>query len=490
MTSLTLPGWLTPREYQSEAVRTWESSQGQGILNMATGTGKTITALIAATDLYTLQDDRLALIVAAPYTHLVDQWTADLEEFGATPFRAYGSRSGWTSDITGAVTEFTSGARDLLTIVTTHKTFATKHFQRILTRVDGTETMLIADEVHHMGAPHLRQFLPTDVRARLGLSATPERWYDDEGTDALLSYFSNGIVYDYGLAEAIANGYLSEYYYIPHIIELTDDEAESYLALSKAIGRILADNDGGGQTGGSIDITDDEELQQLLIRRSRLVGTARNKIQTLESLIREVGPESIHHSLIYCGDGRVEIDADSDIAETTNDDETELKRQLRIVTELLGTDLGVRAHQFTYEEDQKTRERLLSDFEDGSLQALIAIRCLDEGVDVPATQTAFMLASSSNPRQFVQRRGRILRPHENKRHSIIHDFIVTPPAAISENSDTDTFSIERQLLKSELQRVATFTQNAKNHPDANLSNIPTTEGSLRTLKNNFNLMDM
>ncbi|ERG90194.1 MAG: DNA or RNA helicase of superfamily II, partial [Haloquadratum walsbyi J07HQW1] len=111
MTSLTLPDWLTPREYQSEAVRTWESSQGQGILNMATGTGKTITALIAATDLYTLQDDRLALIVAAPYTHLVDQWTADLEEFGATPFRAYGSRSGWTSDITGAVTEFTSGAR-------------------------------------------------------------------------------------------------------------------------------------------------------------------------------------------------------------------------------------------------------------------------------------------------------------------------------------------------------------------------------------------
>lgn len=489
MTSLTVPSWLTPREYQSEAVRTWESSQGQGILNMATGTGKTITALIAATDLYTLQDDRLALIVAAPYTHLVDQWTADLEEFGATPFRAYGSRSGWTSDITGAVTEFTSGARDLLTIVTTHKTFATKHFQRILTRVDGTETMLIADEVHHMGAPHLRQFLPTDVRARLGLSATPERWYDDEGTDALLSYFTNGIIYNYGLAEAISNGYLSEYYYVPHIVELTDDEAESYLALSKAIGRALADADTSNRGGGSIDITNDEQLQQLLIKRSRLVGTARNKIQTLEALIEEIGPESIHHSLVYCGDGRVEIDSDSEQTDSDSD-ETKLKRQLRIVTELLGTDLGIRAHQFTYEEDQETRERLLSDFENGSLQALIAIRCLDEGVDVPATETAFMLASSSNPRQFVQRRGRILRPHENKRYSTIHDFIVAPPPAINENSGTDTFSIERQLLKSELKRVETFTQNAKNHPDANLNDIPTTKGSIRTLKNNFNLMDM
>ncbi|ERG99033.1 MAG: DNA or RNA helicase of superfamily II, partial [Haloquadratum sp. J07HQX50] len=459
MTSLTLPDWLTPREYQSEAVTAWESGKGQGILNMATGTGKTVTSLIAATDLYTLQDDRLALVVAAPFRHLVDQWTNNLKQFGATPFRAYGSRTTWTEDVAGTITEFTSGVRDLLTIVTTHKTFATDHFQRLLSRVDGSETMLIADEVHHMGAPHVRQFLPRGVRARLGLSATPERWYDDEGTDALLAYFSNGIVYEYGLGEAIADGHLTEYYYVPHIIELTDDEAESYLALSKAIGRILADND--GSTGGAIDITSDEQLQRLLIKRSRLVGTARNKVQTLETLLTEINPESLHHALIYCGDGSVNVESDSESSISTSSGESEVKRQLRVVTELLGTELGVHAHQFTYKETQDTRQRLLTEFEAGSLQALVAIRCLDEGVDVPATETAFMLASSSNPRQFVQRRGRILRTHEHKDYSIIHDFIVAPPTPTSGNSDTDTFSIERQLLKSELQRVATFTEHAK-----------------------------
>jgi superfamily II DNA or RNA helicase len=456
---------------------------------MATGTGKTITALIAATELFELQGNRLALIVVAPYTHLVDQWTADLEAFGAVPFRAYGSRNTWTNEVVAAITEFAGGFRDLVTIVTTQATFSGDHFQGLLSRFDGTETLLIADEVHHMGAPHKRQHLPEAVRARLGLSATPERWYDDEGTNALLSYFSNGIVFEYGISEAIDNGYLSEYYYIPHIVELTEDEAESYYAISQAIATLLNKSGENEGKGGGLSIRDNEELKQLLIRRSRLVGTARNKIKILRWLITEIGPSSLSHSLVYCGDGSVEVDKDDfGTAEQTQSDSA-VKRQLRIVTELLGRELGVRAHQFTYEESESTRERLLNDFEDGGLQALVAIRCLDEGVDVPATKSAFMMASSSNPRQFVQRRGRILRPHKDKRHSTIHDFIVAPPAAL-EDVAVDTFTVERNLLRKQLERVDTFTNNAMNHPDAELEGIPTTKGSLRDLKSNFNLLDM
>jgi superfamily II DNA or RNA helicase len=489
MSSLTLPGWLTPRPYQTEAVEAWKTGQGQGILNMATGTGKTITALVAATELYELQGDRLALIVAAPYTHLVDQWTADLEAFGAIPFRAYGSRTTWTDQVTAAITEFAGGVRDLITIVTTQATFSTDHFQGLLERLDGSRTLLIADEVHHMGAPHMRQNLPGEIRARLGLSATPERWYDEEGTGALMSYFSSGIVFEYGISEAIANGYLSKYYYVPHIVELTADEAESYYAISRAIVRLLDDEDGEEGGGGGMSLQDNEQLKQLLIRRSRLIGTARNKIEILRELLTEIGPSNLIHSLVYCGDGSLEVDDEgsSDIKETQTD--PDVKRQLRIVTELLGRELGVRAHQFTYEENEATRERLLRDFEEGELQALVAIRCLDEGVDVPATKSAFMMASSSNPRQFVQRRGRILRPHKDKRHSTIHDFIVAPPAPLEDNG-LDTFSVERNLLRRQLQRVETFTNNAINHPDAELGGIPTTQGSLRDLKRNFNLLDM
>lgn len=475
LSSLTSPDWLEARDYQRAAIEAWMTHEGQGILNMATGTGKTVTALLAATRLATLQDGRLVLVVAAPYQHLVDQWVEELREFGVTPVRAYQSRSTWTDEVVGRATEFASGARDVVAVVTTHATFAGDHFQRVLNRFDGAQTLLVADEVHHFGAPHLRESLPEAVRARLGLSATPERWYDETGTHALNEYFSNGVVYEYGLEQAIENGHLCEYYYVPHVVSLTDDEEEEYLALSRAIGRRMAEQSGGDV--GDAELADDKTLEQLLFKRARLVGTAANKLPRLRSLIERTN--DIHHTLVYCSDGSVEAEE----GEAT-------KRQLRAATELLGTDLGLRIHQFTYEEDQSTRERLLDDFETGRLQALVAIRCLDEGVDVPATQTAFILASSSNPRQFVQRRGRILRPQEGKEYAVIHDFVVAPPRAVRESGSASVFDVERNLMRKELRRVSTFAEAAKNHPDADLASIPTTPESLAELKEDFNLLDM
>ena len=468
------PEWLEARDYQRDAIQAWMQNDGQGILSMATGTGKTITALLAAERLATLQDDRLAIIVAAPYQHLVDQWVEEFQAFGVTPVRAYQSRTSWTNEVVGRVTEFSSGVRDVVAIVTTHATFTGEHFQQVLGRLDGAVTLLVADEVHHLGAPHFRDNLPEAVRARLGLSATPERWYDDAGSRALNAYFSNGIVYEYGLEKAIADGHLCEYYYVPHVVSLTDDEEEDYLALSRAIGqRMAAANEG---SVGDADLTADESLQQLLFKRARLTGTAENKLPLLRSLVERSG--EFTHTLVYCSDGSVQTEEGEGA-----------KRQLRAATELLGSDLGLKVHQFTYEEDQTTREQLLADFESDRLQALVAIRCLDEGVDVPATQTAFVLASSSNPRQFVQRRGRILRPHAQKDYAIIHDFIVTPPRSARSLGSESVFDVERNMLKKELERVSTFAEAAKNHPDADLRSIPTSPQSLAELKEDFNLLD-
>lgn len=478
MTGLTPPDGITPRPYQREAVEAWMHSEGQGILHMATGTGKTLTSLFAAARLQELQDGRLGLVVVAPYQHLVDQWITELRGFGVTPYRAYQSRHTWEDDVAGAVTEFRHDARDMFAVVTTQQTFAGDHFQAQIDRLPGHETLLIADEVHHLGAPHLRTALPTNLRARLGLSATPDRWYDDEGTRALETYFAGGVVFEYGLQEAIDGGHLCEYYYVPHIVGLTPEEAEEYEAISAAIGRRLAGGDDDGLSG----LEDDERLQQLLFKRARLVGTAERKLEVLSDLVERSLP--LKHTLVYCGDGSVEQ------SDSTTDGDSEVVRQLAAVTKLLGTQLGLSVHQFTYEEDQDTRERLLADFERGDLDALVAIRCLDEGVDVPATKTAFLLASSTNPRQFVQRRGRILRTHDSKEYATIHDFVVRPPPAVVTHEDDPTFQVERNLVRRELDRVATFVDNAKNHPDATLSGIPTTPGSITDLKKDFNLLDV
>ena len=144
-------------------------------------------------------------------------------------------------------------------------------------------------------------------------------------------------------------------------------------------------------------------------------------------------------------------------------------------------------HPFTAKESDKERQELLEDFEKGDLHALVAIRCLDEGVDVPATRRAYMLASSSNPRQFVQRRGRILRNHPGKDYAVIHDFIVRPPQSISLSADEKRFRIERQLVKKELERVNTFAEAAENYPDVVPDWIPSSEGYIDDLRNEFDL---
>lgn len=469
--TLAVPEWVEPRDYQEQAVKAWSENSGRGIYNMATGTGKTVTALLTATQATTTLDE-LVVVIAVPYQHLVDQWAGDIQDFGVEPIRVYRSRRRWQEPLQRQLTEFQSGAREVVVAVVTHTTFASEHFQRVLSRTDA-KTMLVADEVHHLGAPHLRKAFPKHVPLRLGLSATPERWYDEEGTEALENYFE-GIIYEYGLQKAIENGALAPYYYVPHIIELTADESEQYLALSRTIGRLANSVDGDM---GDADLQSNTSLKHALFKRARIVGTAENKLERLSELLKHT--EEVEHTLVYCGDGSVEMD----------DVEAETKRHVDATAGLLQS-LGIDAHRFTARESQDEREELLKAFESKELQALVAIRCLDEGVDIPATRTAFMLASSTNPRQFIQRRGRILRTHPGKEYAVIHDFIAVPGGGGLSSLESNAFNAERSLIRKELQRVSTFAEAAMNHPDADVEGIPSGQGSLRKLKRMYNLRDM
>lgn len=473
--TLHTPEWVDARDYQQQAVANWAEAGGRGILQMATGTGKTVVSLLAAAEVAASMDEQLALVIAAPYQHLVDQWAQNVRDFGGTPIRAYENRRNWQERLEGELAEFDLGVRDDFVVITTHATFASENFQRVISRISRNRFMLIADEVHHLGAPHLKESLPEGIPLRLGLSATPERFYDEEGTEELFEYFG-GVVYEYGLSEAIRNGALCEYYYVPHVVELTPTETDEYLELSRKIARLINRTDGDIEDA---DLQENKDLQFALFERARLVGTAERKIDRVVQLLEQ--EEEIQHTLVYCGDGTVE----GAVANKT-------RRHVDATVSTLRADLGLRVERFTADESRSEREELLTRFENGEIEALVAIRCLDEGVDVPATRTAYMLASSSNPRQFVQRRGRILRQHPGKHHAVIHDFIVAPPVELRDSASTEeeVFKTERNLVKRELERVNLFAESARNHPDADVNGIPTDAGAIGTLKREFNLRQM
>jgi len=185
-------------------------------------------------------------------------------------------------------------------------------------------------------------------------------------------------------------------------------------------------------------------LKNLLIKRARLIGSARNKLVALRKIMES--RRHITHALFYCGDGSVE-DEDSGYS----------LRDVERVCMLLGNELGIVVNTYTAETPMENRVELRNALASGSIQGLVAIRCLDEGVDIPQVRTAFILASSSNPRQFIQRRGRVLRPYPGKEQAYIYDFIVMPAESSIGYLDT-----ERQLLSRELQRCVEFANLALN----------------------------
>ena len=418
-----IPVTIELRDYQLEAIDAWFANNCHGLLEMATGTGKTITALAASVQRYE-RDGQLALVMTVPYQHLVDQWNSESSIFGYRPILAYNSKARWYDELSQKIMDFNGGYRSVISVITTHTTFCSPEFQSCIGQLN-SNAMLLADEAHHLGAERARKGYPNKIPNRLALSATPDRWFDDEGTACLRQYFGK-TVYSFPLEKAIGVS-LTPYYYYPHLVQLTDDEVEHYIEISAKIARLA----------GRDDEASEQSLRILLTRRAELLNKAENKIATLSSLIDQQG--EIEHTLFYCAPGQIDE-----------------------VLKLIGLEKGLLAHRFTAEERTEDRKRLLKDFANGDLQALVAMKCLDEGVDVPSTKTAFFLASSSNPREFIQRRGRVLRKAPGKEFSFIHDLIAVPPSSWQSSRDSSSFNIERGIVKKELERFKEFAGPALN----------------------------
>jgi len=449
-----IPDHIELRDYQEAAVSEWLSEE-KGILKMATGTGKTITALGLISKLYE-ENEKLAIVITCPYKHLVEQWKEETKNFNLNPILCYESRDKWVDELNSKINSFNMGIIDNFSLITTHRTFGMEHMQDFIQRINGENTLLVIDEVHHFGAPHLRTCLPEHIHYRLGLSATPKDWYSEERNKVLFNYFDKGIIYNYGLDKAIKNGWLTKYYYYPHIVEFTEDERQKYEELSRKISKVFS-----YENVVDLEQIENKSLQHLLFKRARLIGKAKNKITKLKDILSE--KDDYYFNLVYCGDGKIEGE-----------------RQIERVIKMMGKELQMKVHPFTAKENSKTRKNLLRRFKEKDLQALVAIRCLDEGVDVPATKNAYILASSTNPRQYIQRRGRILRKDKNKRYSYIHDFIVVPPSFKS--SRITNFEVERRLIKRELNRVNWFANLAENGAEAS--------SKLLNIKKEYNLLHL
>ena len=449
----SIPAGVVVRDYQKRAVEKWFEGGGKGIWRMATGTGKTIAALALTTQLSQLlrRNSRpLLTIVVCPYKHLVSQWASEARRFDMNPLKCFESRLEWSSPLNELVSAANDGHVQFVLAITTNATLQTTSFQDVIRRVKAS-LLLIGDEVHNLGAGGLSACLPENAAYRLGLSATPERWFDPVGTDALVKYFGP-VVYELTLEDAIKMGALCKYDYFPHVVEFDLPELDEYLELTHQISQLI-----GAEEGELTDETENPRLKWLLLRRARLIAAAKNKLPALKSVV----DPSTAYNLFYCGDGRVQYDPAGDEI-----------RQIEAVVHLLGRELGMSVHSYTAETYLEERDDLRKRFASGSLQGLVAIRCLDEGVDIPETRRAFILASSTNPKQFIQRRGRILRRSAGKDIAEIHDFLVVPPPQIG----TDEFyATERRLFRRELERVVLFAKLADNGPQALKTLLPLRE---------------
>lgn len=448
-----------PREYQKTAFENWKKSQC-GLFNMATGTGKTLTSLNCLLQIYNQFGYYKALILV-PTVTLVEQWEKECRKFYfENIIKVCSKNKEWKSDVDRiAMKESFNPNNNPVNyiVISTYASFARENIFHDLMSLS-KKCLLIADEAHNMGSKRILDRLngvSKRYKRRIGLSATPERQFDDKGNKELRSFFNSeeGYTFVYTMEEAIRNKFLCEYYYYPHVVRLCDDEMYNYMEISEKLGKIYRYN------GGYLDL-DDEIVKALLLKRRRIIHKARNKQDVFKTIIedRYQVKGNLKYTLVYVPEG-LKPDPIADIYDITDvvADDTDADKLIDEYTQIvMNVSKTTTVRKFV--SGQKDREAILEDFGNGDLEVLTSMKCLDEGVDVPRSEMAIFCASTGNPRQFIQRRGRILRTHKNKKYAYIHDLVVVPDIG----ADYANYDMERKLILSELKRVRDFASLSRN----------------------------
>ena len=447
-----IPEGFILREYQTDAINSWREHGYRGIFDMATGTGKTYTGLGAVATLFE-EKKKLAIIIVCPYQHLVEQWVEDIELFNMNPIIGYSAskQKNWKQRLEDDVFDFNLGIIDSFCFVTTNATYSSKFVSNLMNDL-GKNTLLLVDEAHNFGSSNLKKRLYSQIEYRLALSATLERHGDEEGTQALKDYFGEKCI-EYGLKRAIDEGKLTPYYYYPILVYLDEDELNEYKDLSYQISKECHQG-----KGGKLKVT--EKGKMLLMKRARVVAGAKSKLDILRDKMVDYKDDA--HILVYCGATRVQT---FEYDESERDEDGE--RQIVAVSKILGNEFGMKVTHFTSNESAAERDLIKRKFSTvDPYQAIVAIKCLDEGVNIPSIKTAFILASTTNPKEYIQRRGRVLRLAKNKPYAIIYDFITLACPLEEVNIYGVDFNCERALAKRELLRIKEFGEISLNSRDS------------------------
>lgn len=409
------------RDYQKQAIQAWIDNNYRGFFVMATGTGKTWTAIYSAKEL--VKEHSSLILICAPYKHLVKQWSEDVEAAfpNADIIMVSSENPKWDIEISNAIVKTNYDKSAQVIVISTIASFKNK-LVNILTKYSG-ERLLIVDEAHRFTKrpEALKKIFPY----MLGLSATPFSGTSAAKGTELMQFFG-GQVFNLPIESALDKGFLVPYYYYPIFVYSNYEEEEKFNNQSRIMASCF-------RNGKLVDV---DTFVKAHRNRLRIISMIDEKQTCIRDIINQV--EENDHFVVYCGDGKL-----------FDDNTGEEIRHIQSVKKVL-SEHGFKASQFTATENMQERMQLVDSFNKGEISALAAIRCLDEGINIPSIKSALILSSNDDYREFVQRRGRILRTYKGKQFSKIYDVIALP----SDNME--------QWAKIELRRFNEYAKLALN----------------------------
>ena len=439
-----------PRDYQNKAYENWTKNHCQGIFAMATGTGKTITSLNCVLEEFK-KSENYNVLVLVPTRALVSQWISEANKFNYQNIHSTQEKD-WFNILSNHFLNIQLGLNENLIFVSTYQSYNSTKFRKLVKKRGWGNFILIADEAHNLGATQSLKNLPHGINKRIGLSATPERIYDDYGSDKIYEYFNSYppcYTYSYSMYKAINTepASLVQYYYYPYFASLSEEELIDYKTITE---KLILNYDSKKREFNDYG-------KRLLIERKRIINKAENKIKILQDIFMDVDnkEKNLNFTFVYVPEGQDTDFSNSDTITYDNDE----RRLIRKYGEAIRA-FGYSTHELL--SGTVKRERVLNQFANGKIDVLLAMKILDEGVDIPVTKNAIFCASTGNPRQYIQRRGRVLRKSEGKSYANIYDIIVAPHESFMDSLPQDLKDMEIRIFQNELRRVANFLYAAEN----------------------------
>ncbi len=437
---------LKPFEYQIDAINEWEKNKYKGILEMATGTGKTFTSLFALKKYLNDNNGIYLIVICCPYQHLVDQWEESINNvfINIELIKCYDSKHKWYDKLNEMLQSLIFNKKSLGFVITTTATGSDDLFLTLI-NTPKVNKIVICDEVHNIGSENNQNFLKINSIAKLGLSATPIRNYDEEGNKKINDYFGSSI-YILDIKKAIDMNFLVPYNYFIYFCELDDEEYSRYKIISKKIAQLYNKNN-----------LDEEKLSKLLIERARISSSANNKIDILNNILSEL--KDFNNLLVFTAENPIFFN-----------------KTLNILI-----DNGLSVLKITSDINKNERLGIIKKHEDKDINCILSMRCVDEGVDIPSADKAIILSSSTNYKQYVQRRGRVLRKDKKglKKSADIYDILVIPP---SFEDDCD-----KKIFERELKRIIEFASSSTNYFQI-INNLYNFSKENKILKNFANIL--